>query len=103
MSVSVARCTDCQTRYLPRPGPCPKCGSRRSRPENLDPHGVVLAATELTVPPPGFPATHRLGLVELGEGVRVLVVVRGDLPNVGEQLIVERDGDLYVARRAGSA
>ena len=44
----VTRCPSCTLRYLPRAGPCPKCGSMEVAPLALPPEGRVLAATELS-------------------------------------------------------
>jgi len=56
----------------------------------------VLAATELSVPPAGFEAPHRLALLEAAEGVRILAVVRGPLPEIGRTVEVLRDGEQYI-------
>ena len=92
-----SRCSDCHTLYLPRPGPCPKCGGASATPTRLPPVGRVLAATELSNPPAGWSTPHRLALVELPESARLLVVVRGELPPLGALVPVTRDGEVYVA------
>lgn len=94
--LEIGRCEACHGRFLPRPGPCPRCGADAVRPLPVPPDGVVLAATELTAPAAGWAAPHRLALVEIAEGVRVLALVEGDLPDVAARVRVRRDGDRYV-------
>lgn len=91
----VSRCVACQHRFAPRNGPCPKCGSREVAPLRVPAFGRVLAATELMIPTPAWPAPHRLAIVELAEEVRLLVVVDGGSPNPGDLIPVQRDGELY--------
>jgi uncharacterized OB-fold protein len=91
----VSRCPSCTLRYLPRPGPCPKCGSSAAEPFAIPPRGTVLAATELLSPAAGWPSPHRLALVELAQGVRVLTIAEGALPAVGADVVVQRDGETY--------
>lgn len=55
----------------------------------------MLAATELTAPSSGWSAPHRLALVEVAGGIRLLCVVRGTLPAVGDERTVSRDGETY--------
>ncbi len=96
-SILVSTCPGCHGRFLPRPGPCPRCGSTVVRPQPIPSVGEVLAATELTVPPAGWPEPHRLALVELSHGVRVLCLVAGDLPPIASRVRVVRDGERYLA------
>ena len=91
----VSRCMSCTLRYLPRAGPCPKCGSLETAPLSVPPRGTVLAATELSSPSAGWPTPHRIALLELAESVRVLAIVDGPLPSVGTVATVVRDGDAY--------
>jgi uncharacterized OB-fold protein len=93
------RCPACRTSLLPRNGPCPRCGEGHLEPHRLPPEGLVLAATELLHPPSGWPAPHRLALVEIAEGVRLLGVVEGALPKPGETVLVERDEARYRIRQ----
>jgi uncharacterized OB-fold protein len=90
----VSRCGSCHARFLPRRGPCPKCGSSEIAPEPMAPEGEVLAATELSSPAPGWSNPHRLALVELADGVRVLAVA-ARLPEVGARVLVAAEGDHY--------
>jgi uncharacterized OB-fold protein len=94
----VSRCESCTLRYLPRAGPCPRCGSLQLAPFSVPPIGRVLAATELMSPSAGWTPPHRLALLELAQSVRVLVIVEGDLPTIGSTLEVSKDGDAYRAR-----
>ncbi len=94
----LSRCDACQARFLPTDGPCPRCGSTRVRGYAAAPLGTVLAATELTNPPEGRPAPHRLALVELPEAVRLLAIIDGPLPVRGTVVSVRRNGDVYHAR-----
>ncbi len=91
----VSRCPSCSLRYLPRTGPCPKCGASEAVPFSIPPKGTVLAATEITSPAAGWPAPHRLVLVELAQAVRVLCIGEGPLPAAGSGVEVVRDGDRY--------
>lgn len=84
--LSLSRCASCRNLYLPTPGPCPRCGARDAAPEGCPGLGVVLAATELSNPPEGFAAPHRLALVELMESARLLAIVDGPLPVMGDTL-----------------
>lgn len=43
----------------------------------------ILVATELSVPPAGFVAPHRLAVVTLGDGRRRIAIVDGPLPVAG--------------------
>jgi uncharacterized OB-fold protein len=92
----VEGCRSCHSRFLPRPGRCPRCGSDAVGPQRIAPRGTVLAATELSVPPAGVEAPLRLALLEAAEGVRILAVVRGPLPEIGRTVEVLRDGEQYV-------
>ncbi|MFZ1023435.1 MAG: hypothetical protein WAN87_04805 [Thermoplasmata archaeon] len=91
----VSRCGACHSRFLPRSGPCPRCGSVEVFPESLSSVGVVLASTELQAPPTGWTAPHRLVLVELAQSVRVLCLTDEDLPKIDAKVMVSRDGDVY--------
>jgi uncharacterized OB-fold protein len=94
-TIVVSRCGACHSRFLPRSGPCPRCGSVEVFPASVPAVGVVLAATELKVPPAGWTAPHRLVLVELAQSVRVLAVGDSELPRTGAKVTVVRDGELY--------
>ncbi|HKV90752.1 MAG TPA: zinc ribbon domain-containing protein [Thermoplasmata archaeon] len=91
----VQRCAHCQGRFLPRPGACPRCGSRELVEDGIPAAGVVLAATELLAPAAGWPAPHRIAIVEAAEQVRVLGVVRGAVPAPGDRLTIRRSGEIY--------
>lgn len=97
----IARCESCHGRFLPRPGPCPRCGSTSVIPQPIPPTGEILAATELMVPATGWPAPHRIALVGLSEEVRVLAEVDGPLPEIGSFVTVEPSGDRYRVRTGG--
>jgi uncharacterized OB-fold protein len=100
--ILVSRCGECTLRYLPRAGPCPRCGASRPLPLSIPPYGVVLAATELTSPAQGWPTPHRIALVELAESVRVLAVVESELPVIGAPVEILHEGETYRARAPGS-
>jgi uncharacterized OB-fold protein len=93
--ILVSRCGTCHGRFLPRPGPCPYCGSREVAPESVPGEGTVLAATELESPATGWPAPHRLVLVELAQSVRLLAIAAGPLPKLDAVVEVQRDGAIY--------
>jgi len=98
VSVELVRCQACHLRFLPRDGPCPKCGSSDCIAFSASAVGKVLAATELHYPATGWSAPHRLALVELTDAVRVLAIVEGPLPATGALVEVQRDHDVYRAR-----
>ena len=102
-AILVSRCPSCTLRYLPRAGPCPKCGAQTAVPYGLPPFGTVLARTELSSPAAGWPSPHRLALVELADAVRVLTIVDGPLPEAGSRVEVRRDGEVYHATAAPAA
>ncbi|HUZ79749.1 MAG TPA: OB-fold domain-containing protein [Thermoplasmata archaeon] len=62
--------------------------------------GTVLASTVVVYPATGWESPHRLALVEVSEGVRVLAIVEGDLPSRGSKMNVRADGATYRARIA---
>jgi uncharacterized OB-fold protein len=94
-TLPVVRCEHCHGRFLPRPGPCPRCGSSDLTPGEISAKAVVLATTELQAPAAGWSAPHRLAIVEAVEHVRILVVARGGLPDIGDVVEVHRSGELY--------
>ncbi len=94
-------CDSCPTVYLPRPGPCPVCGGTTHHPQPVAPEGTVLAATELSAPAEGWSAPHRIALVELAGGIRVLVEWTTDRrPEPGAEVRVEFADGRYRARPA---
>ena len=98
LSLELMRCQACHTRFLPSDGPCPRCGSSHCDAISASAVGKVLASTELQYPAAGWHAPHRLALVELTDGVRVLAIVDGPLPLAGALVEVQRDHDVYRAR-----
>jgi uncharacterized OB-fold protein len=97
-ALALSRCTACKARFLPREGRCPRCGSGAVEAYTVPPSGAVVAATELVYPPPGWPAPHRLALVEVPDGVRLLGVVEGPLPPLGSAVTVQWDDPVYRVR-----
>jgi uncharacterized OB-fold protein len=96
--LELSRCGTCKARFLPTDGGCPRCGSADVHPYPSPALGTVLAATELTSPAEGWPAPHRLALVEMPESVRVLAIVDAPPPVAGTIVSVRRDGEVYRAR-----
>jgi uncharacterized OB-fold protein len=94
-TLEMSRCASCHAEFLPRPGPCPRCGSLQIEPIALPARGTVRAATELSAPATGWNSPHRLALVEIAEGIRLLCVASGSLPEVGATVRVVRDGAIY--------
>ena len=90
-------CGSCHAEFSPRPGPCPRCGSSQLEAITVPAAGSVRAATELTAPATGWNAPHRLALVEIAEGIRLLCIVDGELPSAGDAVTVVRDGAVYRA------
>ncbi len=95
--LELSRCSDCQSLFLPRPGVCPRCGGHAVAVERVAPVGRVLVAVQLEYPPAGFPTPHRLALVELGESVRLLAVLPGAIPAVGNEVQLRREAGQLVA------
>ncbi len=98
--IDLSRCSSCHSLYFPTAGPCPRCGAREVSVEKCPALGVVLAATELSNPPEGFSAPHRIALVELVESARVLAIVDGPLPVAGDTVELLREGDHFRMRGA---
>lgn len=99
--IAAIACDHCHSRFLPRAGRCPRCGSERLTRIELPPAGIVLAATQVEVPPSGWASPHRLVLVELAESVRLLALVEGELPALGAPVAVRFDGERPFARATG--
>lgn len=95
VSFRVFRCVSCHSHFLPRPGRCPKCGSGSVETEEVAPVGQVLAATELTVSSSGWPTPHRIALVELAGGLRLLAVAPRHRPVRGDVVEVRAVGDHF--------
>jgi uncharacterized OB-fold protein len=95
--IELSRCETCRARFLPTDGPCPRCGSADVRPYASPPIGTVLASTEMSNPPTGWTAPHRLALVELPESVRLIAIVEGALPVAATVVSVRLDGTVYRA------
>ncbi len=93
----LSRCGSCHAGFLPRPGPCPRCGSREIHLLPVSARGKVVAVTELLVPSTGWRAPHILAFVDCAEGIRLLVVISGSLPPSGSWVRIARDGELYRA------
>jgi len=98
--LTLGKCGSCHARYVPVDGPCPRCGSTDTGPYVSEGLGRVLASTSLEVPPPGFDRPHLLALVEVEDGVRLLVVPEAPLPVAGQTVRVRLEGAVY---RAGPA
>ncbi len=96
--LELSHCEECGARFLPTDGACPRCGSTRIQPYPSPALGTVLAATEITSPPEGWHAPHRLALVELPEAVRLIAILDGALPARGSIVAVRRDGAVFRAR-----
>jgi uncharacterized OB-fold protein len=85
-AVDIVRCSACQGTFLPRTAPCPRCGNASWVPIRVPNRGRIFAATELEVPPEGYERPHRLAIVELAEGARLLARVDGPLPVPGAEV-----------------
>lgn len=97
-TLELVLCHSCHTRFLPTDGPCPKCGSTDVALYSASAVGQVLAATELHYPASGWHSPHRLAMVEVADGVRILTIVEGSLPVPGALVEVRNDGAVYRAR-----
>ena len=98
--LQLGKCSVCHVRFVPVDGPCPKCGSTSTESYLSPGVGTVLASTSLEVPPPGWERPHPLALVEVEDGVRLLVVPDLPLPALGTLVEVRTDGGVYRARAA---
>ncbi|EQD70866.1 protein containing DUF35 [mine drainage metagenome] len=94
-TLQLQRCVSCQGLYVPGNGPCPRCGMREALAVEITPLGTVVAVTELTSPAEGWSAPHRIALVELTEAVRLLGIVEGPLPVIGDTVSIRKEGDVY--------
>ena len=101
-ALQLGKCGTCHARFVPTDGPCPRCGSPATEPYACPNVGTVLASTELEVPPPGWPVPHPLALVEVEDGVRLLVVPEPPLPAPGSLVELRADGPTYRARAVGA-
>jgi uncharacterized OB-fold protein len=88
--IEVSLCPSCSGTFVPTRPVCPRCGVPTRR-EERPPTGRILCATELFSPAEGWSSPHRLALVELEEGGRLLVRVPGPPPQSGERGILSRD------------
>ncbi len=87
--MEVLVCPRCPRVLFPGASCCPACGGVL-RSETRTGAGRVVAATELTVPAAGWANPHRLVVVELEGGGRVLALSPGGLPGAGTSGRVER-------------
>jgi uncharacterized OB-fold protein len=101
--LTLRKCLVCHVRFVPLDGPCPKCAATETEPYAAPPVGTVLASTALEVPPAGWPAPHPLALVEVEDGVRLLVISELPLPAPGTRVEIRFDGTVYRATGPGSA
>ncbi len=93
--LELERCDACHGRFLPHEGPCPRCGSSATSAYSVPALGSVLAATSLEAPAEGWSAPHRLALVEVADGVRLLAIADGPLPARGSVVEVRKDGPVF--------
>ncbi len=103
IGLRLGRCRTCHARFVPVAGPCPRCASTETDTWVASGLGKVLAATELEVPPPGWDRPHPLALVEIEDGVRLLVIPDRPLPAPGALVEVREDGPCYRAGAPGRA
>jgi uncharacterized OB-fold protein len=96
--LAIAICQQCHSRFLPHPGPCPRCGSADLVVGEIPASAVVLAATELLAPAAGWSSPHGLAIAEGSESVRILAIVRGPRPHPGAVVTVRTEGGLYFAQ-----
>jgi uncharacterized OB-fold protein len=96
-TLAITRCEHCHGRFLPHPGPCPRCGSADLVRGEIPATAVVLAATELLAPAAGWAAPHGLTIAEAAESVRILAIVRGPSPAPGAVVAVRSENGLYYA------
>jgi len=99
-NLAIARCEHCHGRFLPHPGPCPRCGSTDLVPGVIPPTAVVLAATELLAPAAGWATPHRLTIAEGAESVRILAIGRTSGLAPGQVVVVRTENGLYYADAA---
>jgi uncharacterized OB-fold protein len=93
--LTVMRCSVCSHVSLPGDGPCPHCGAQDLRPISVAPQATVIAATELLSVATGWTSPHRLAMVEVPQGVRLLAIVNGNLPAIGSRVDVTMENGLY--------
>ena len=69
------RCGDCERAFFPPTPVCPHCGATDVAWETADGMGTLYSFTRQHTAPPGFEPGDVLGIIELVEGPRVLVLV----------------------------
>jgi uncharacterized OB-fold protein len=69
-----SRCVVCGRSHFPRQDRCPYCAATGAEPVELSATGTLWAHTAVTAAPPGYLGTvpYGFGVVELGEGLRVI-------------------------------
>jgi uncharacterized OB-fold protein len=96
--LTLVKCSTCHARFVPLDGPCPRCGAQATEPYTSPGIGKVLASTLLESPAPGWARPHPLALVEVEDGVRLLVIPDPPLPAPGTAVELRRDGEVYRCR-----
>ena len=98
--IRLAVCRNCARAFPPPAERCPVCGSVLAL-ESREGSAQVVASTELLSPSEGWTSPHRLVLVELAGGGRLLAVAPGPLPAPGDPVrVVEREEGLFVLEPA---
>jgi uncharacterized OB-fold protein len=79
-----SRCLDCAALQFPRQATCPFCAGRSTEPVTLAGPGRLWVWTAVTAPPPGYRGgvPYGFGVVELGEGVRIVTRLTEPDPSV---------------------
>ena len=86
----------CGKKIVPFRKLCPACGRAMNKVEFED-VGSILTYTTLHAAPEGFEAPIRLAMVELTGGANLICSVKDDTDmGIGDEVIVKRDGELYV-------
>ncbi len=100
--LTLGKCLSCHARFVPADANCPRCGSGSTETYPSSGVGTVLAATALEVPLPGWERPHPLALVEVEDGVRLLVVPDLPLPTAGTSVRVRLDRGIYRSAPGGA-
>ena len=85
----------CGKKIVPFRNLCPACGRDMDKME-FESLGSILTYTTLHAPPEGFEGPIRIAMVELKEGAHLVCSVKGGREmNIGDEVIVKRDGEHY--------
>jgi uncharacterized OB-fold protein len=100
----IRHCEACGYALAPDAARCSRCSSTQLGWTRVEARGRVLAATELVSVAAGWTSPHRLALIEIPPGLRLLGIVDGALPSPGAPVSVRlEDGRIHVTKDVSSS